>query len=431
MSGLAAIGASRTRELWVGEAGVNSDVHRESRFDIHFADTASGHCVTAAVVLDPEWRGIRGAFVPHELSRAFFSVVFAERPDCVVIESVSGASLECARIAAALGLAVAIRLPGATRLAGVDAEGWRWFGATLAAADVLYRDAESVDERTLRSELPGLGPVLPALPAGLGGARVPSSGFGYEVYAVQRRDHRLLYAMQEPLVAHFAGCARVLDLGCGTGVFLEALRRAGSVATGIERNEFSGRYARALGHEVVCDDALRVLESASGEWDGIYCSHFIEHLPFEAAERLIAATARSLRPGGVALFVFPDPESIRSQLLGFWRDPEHVRFYHPELVATLAERYGLVVEYDSQRSEGRKVVPFGMQPPPCVPEGAPATWVERLLRRIGVVPFERFQMANARIERLEHAVEQLWAVNQTWAWDDNAVLRFRRTGLEG
>jgi len=430
MRGGAAVNRQVATELRIGEAGPDSGAgpSHARRFDIRFADTGAGAAV--AVELDPQWRDVRADFVPHALSRAFFSTLFAERPDRVVIEQVSSASLECARIAAALEFPVAIRIPDARQLAQIDEDAWRWLGATLAAADVLYGDANSADEQALRERAPGLRPVLPAVPADFQGTRAAPAGFGYEVYAVQRRDHRLLYEMQAPLVAHFADCARVLDLGCGTGVFLEALTCAGHAAVGVERNGFSARYAKSLGHTVRCDDALASLEAGQEAWDGIYCSHFVEHLPFEVVDRLIAAVARNLRLQGVALFVFPDPESIRSQLLGFWRDPEHVRFYHPELVATLAERYGLVVEYDSQQLPGRRVVPFAMEPPPR-PQEIPAAadgWRGRLLRALGGVPQSCLQAADARIERLERAVDQLWAVNQTWAWEDNAVLRFRRKG---
>ena len=224
---------------------------------------------------------------------------------------------------------------------------------------------------------------------------------------------------------------QVLDVGCGTGVFLEVLARHGLAAAGVERNEVSARYARSLGHTVIGEDALDYLATQRGAWDGIYCSHFIEHLPVDAAERLISETAAALRPGGVAVFVFPDPESIRSQLLGFWRDPEHVRFYHPELVATMAEVHGLEVEYDNQSTPGRRIVPFSLEPPlPEATEGEPdgGGWWSRSLRRLGIAPMAELQRARARSDTLELAVRRLWEVNQTWAWDDNAVLRFRKRG---
>lgn len=424
------------KELRVGEIGAHAgQVSGEAlRFDIRFIDTPGRSGDAHVAEVDPCWRTVRADFVPHSLSRAFFSMLFAERPDRVVIEHTSSASLECLRVAAALGFPVAIRIPEASRLDQIDAAALRWLAATLSMAEVLYRGPEPRDELVLRARLEGLpavlSEVLSEVPMDFDRGRAAPGRFGYEVYAVQRRDHALLYRMQAPLVAHFEGCERVLDVGCGTGVFLEALARQGCTAIGVERNDFSARYAGSLGHRVQHEDALTALESGREVWDGIYCSHFIEHLPFEAVDRMVAAIARSLRPGGAALFVFPDPESIRSQLLGFWRDPEHVRFYHPELVATLAERYGLHVEYDSQQMPGRRVVPFAMEPPLVGHQGAPVTrgWRESLLRKLGVAPLRELRQAKARVESLEQAVEQLWAVNQTWAWDDNAVLRFRRQG---
>ncbi len=133
------------------------------------------------------------------------------------------------------------------------------------------------------------------------------AGFGYEAYAFGNRDHNLLLAMQARYAAHFGGCERVLDLGCGTGVFLEVLARQGLAATGVERNPMSVRFARSLGHTVVEADALAFLATQEAAWDGVYCSHFIEHLPVDAAELLLRRTAAALRPGGVAVFVFPIP----------------------------------------------------------------------------------------------------------------------------
>jgi hypothetical protein len=43
--------------------------------------------------------------------------------------------------------------------------------------------------------------------------------------------------------------------------------------------------------------------------------------------------------------VFPNPESVRMQLSGFWKDPEHVRFYHPELIGAVCGHYGLAMEH--------------------------------------------------------------------------------------
>lgn len=381
--------------------------------------------------LDGDFVPVGAVFAPFALVQAFVSGLLAGSPDKVVIETLSGASMELARLAFALGFDVAVRLPAAARFVTADAAALRWLGGLLSSVGTLLPPEIAEDESLLRDRLPSLPPCAVGQAPLRGVLPREASRFGYEAYAFGRRDHALLYAMQEGFVEHFRGCGQVLDVGCGTGVFLEVLARHGLAAAGVERNEVSARYARSLGHTVFGEDALDYLATQRGAWDGIYCSHFIEHLPVDAAERLISETAAALRPGGVAVFVFPDPESIRSQLLGFWRDPEHVRFYHPELVATMAEVHGLEVEYDNQATPGRRIVPFSLEPPlPEATEGEldRGGWWSRSLRRMGIAPMAELQRARARSDALELAVRRLWEVNQTWAWDDNAVLRFRKRG---
>lgn len=375
---------------------------------------------------------LRAHFAPFEPLREFVGLLLGLKPRGVVVEALSGVSAELARVALALGFPVTLRWPAAHRVAR-DASSLRWLQGLLRAATRCLPPADAADETALRTLLPGLPACVPA-DQGADGAAPPApavglqiAGFGYEAYAFGNRDHNLLLAMQARYAAHFGGCERVLDLGCGTGVFLEVLARQGLAATGVERNPMSVRFARSLGHTVVEADALAFLATQEAAWDGVYCSHFIEHLPVDAAELLLRRTAAALRPGGVAVFVFPDPESIRSQLLGFWRDPEHVRFYHPDLVTVMAAACGLALAHDGQRVPGRRVVSFELEPPlppPAAP--APHGWLHRGLARLGLATRDALQAERARVDALEHAVRRLWEVNQTWAWDDNALLCFRK-----
>lgn len=281
----------------------------------------------------------------------------------------------------------------------------------------------------------------------------------YAAYEFGLRDQGLLEHIQMPHVGHFKGCSRVLDVACGPGIFLQLLGEAGVAAEGVERNAAAVRYARGLGLQVHEADALSFLASGADDYDGLYCSHFIEHLPAEDAERLIRFAARRLRPGGVMVFAFPNPESIRSQLLGFWRDPEHVRFYHPEWVALVARSAGLEVLSGGQ---GHAVPAFDPEPPPVpgtqslppmrlptpvLSDGRGRRAWRWLLRRLGICSGRD---ASARLDALEARVawltaclegqqaglgalqvgmDRLWSVNRTWAWDDNACLVLRRPDL--
>ncbi len=403
--------------------------------------------------LHPRWRPFGADFQQQLANRFFTDELLSRRPEVILIGSLCGASMDMVRIGALLGYRVLIRVP---RLPLPQDERARlWLGDVEALAAGIVSSGDPVIDEAFRLGFPGC-TIAPSLDAAL--ASLPPTGadaraFGYGHYAFGLRDHGLLYRMQLPLAGHFDGCAEVLEVASGPAVFLEILRQRGIAACGVERDPASIRYARGLGFDVAEADALDYLAEVRGRFDGIYCSHFVEHLDIAGVERLIALIADALRPGGVALFVFPDPESIRSQLLGFWRDPEHVRFYHPDLIELMCRGHGLATEFHSHRADGRSVASFSFEPPlrpqppaalPAERQSPPPGRLERFLARFGLlhpaalrrleesarmhaaVQHEYIARLQNRVDELEAAVRSLWAVNQTWAWDDNAVIRVRK-----
>lgn len=392
-------------------------------------------------VVSSKWARIADDFGQQLLNRQFVKALLQKKPLTLQVNLLCGATLDFVRIASYLGLSVSVRAPEIEHLPIAGTRASRWLADAVRCASSISSEAADPCYGSLLALLPEAR-VLPVEEPNVvkGAEGLVRKQFGYEAYAFSQRDHALLFEMQRYHVDHFSKDAKVLDLGCGTGVFLEALSRAGIEACGVERNDLSVRYARGLGHEVVESGALEFLEETQFRFSGVYCSHFVEHLPFEAVERLIQGIARVLSPGGVAVFVFPDPESIRSQFLGFWRDPEHVRFYHPDLIELVCWMNELECEYQSQRLPHRKIVSFDMRPPwadETFERGGPLPAGEgllsRLLRRLGVATVasqekmrERLDVLEARDRVLRDAVSRLWDVNQTWAWEDNAVMRFRK-----
>ena len=90
---------------------------------------------------------------------------------------------------------------------------------------------------------------------------------------------------------------RVLDLGCGPGWYLRALREAGAAVLGLEYD--ADEIARA-DHPlpgVVRADAQR-LPFADSSVDGVFCSNMLEHVPDTRA--VLTEIARITRPGGWA-----------------------------------------------------------------------------------------------------------------------------------
>lgn len=408
-------------------------------------------------------RSLRSDFRHHALNRIVARELLSHRCGVLWLRGSGACVLELARIAHLMNVQVVLEL---------DSDGGDllplspWLQDCLRSVSLLVHTGSLVDE--VASEAPrACSPaealvVLSSNPGSAARASSEGTTFDYSLYEFLQRDQPLLMRMQSSHVGLFEGCGNVLDLGCGAGLFLALLQERGIGAKGVERNERIAAYGRAMGLSIATQDALEYLQHTEGH-DGIYCSHFVEHLPFEALVDLIRNISAALAPAGVAVLVFPDPESIRSQLLGFWRDPEHVRFYHPELIETLALANGLTLEWSSCQAEPHRIASFSEEPPPVDllpldarhrgassagtgtvassgPGGraAPAGAVWRrwfggrqrqLESRIAALE-GALQMQHKAMQQLLERTEQLWAVNRTWAWQDNAVLKFRKMSEE-
>jgi len=136
----------------------------------------------------------------------------------------------------------------------------------------------------------------------------------------------------------------VLELGPGRGEFLDLLRAAGVAAYGVDVDEGMVERAVAAGHDVRLGDAVEHLEHAPARsLGGVFCAHFLEHLAPGDVARVYAAAARAIRPAGAFVAVVPHAGSLSVLGYDFWRDPTHVRFYDPMLLAFFAAQAGLDV----------------------------------------------------------------------------------------
>jgi O-antigen chain-terminating methyltransferase len=129
-----------------------------------------------------------------------------------------------------------------------------------------------------------------------------------------------------------------------------------------------------------------------------------------------------LDPGGVFVSVLPNPGSIRLHLFGFWRDPEHVRFYTGNLIASICQHYGLSVEYSNEEEtpnllETPRLEPISARPSVSSWKGF---WKEN---RAEILLLE----LNRKIEEFNQKIEKFSeAINKMWARDDEVVLVCRK-----
>jgi 2-polyprenyl-3-methyl-5-hydroxy-6-metoxy-1,4-benzoquinol methylase len=114
--------------------------------------------------------------------------------------------------------------------------------------------------------------------------------------------------------------SRVLDLGSGSGEFLDLMRREGHEALGIEPGESFAAHAReAYGSELICKPWQEVT-LPSGRFDVITAHHVLEHLrePVSAMAQL----ADWLADDGAIYLAVPDGEAQRERTF------QHFHFAH-------------------------------------------------------------------------------------------------------
>jgi SAM-dependent methyltransferase len=121
---------------------------------------------------------------------------------------------------------------------------------------------------------------------------------------------------------------RALELGCGTGIFLERVARSGAAIVGIDLSEDLLAKARArmrpFANVVLARGNAETLPYPDASFDVVYGSSVLHHLDLDAALR---EAHRVLRPGG--RIVFAEPNAINPQLVLLFR------------VRHLRERFGV------------------------------------------------------------------------------------------
>jgi SAM-dependent methyltransferase len=189
-------------------------------------------------------------------------------------------------------------------------------------------------------------------------SRLESDYYAFMGYDSDRARAALTHYTQ------FFPAGPVLELACGRGEFLDVLRDAGIPVRGVDLDEGMVERASSAGHDVVLGDAIAHLEGVEpGSLGGVFCAHFLEHLEPADVARVYRAAARALRPAGAFVAVVPSAGSLSVLGYDFWRDPTHVRFYDPMLLAFFAGQAGL-----STTEAGGNPRNDPGPPPPLVPQ---------------------------------------------------------------
>lgn len=143
-----------------------------------------------------------------------------------------------------------------------------------------------------------------------------------------------------PLMALYAP-AKVLDLGCGRGEWLQLTQSKGFQAFGVDLDDGMLQACTERGFSVIQGDAIEYLcaqpDSSVAVVSGF---HVAEHIPFELLNTLVQEALRVLKPGGLLILETPNPENLVVGTANFYLDPTHQRPIPPLLLEFLPNHHG-------------------------------------------------------------------------------------------
>ena len=125
--------------------------------------------------------------------------------------------------------------------------------------------------------------------------------------------------------------ARILDLGCGFGLFLDFLRSEGyKNTTGVDACRANVKICESRRLSVSREDNQALLEQHPQEFDCINLNYVLEHYDKEDALRLLEAVNASLNPGGTTLIMVPNMGNPITATRNLYMDITHEVSYTEE-----------------------------------------------------------------------------------------------------
>jgi glycosyltransferase involved in cell wall biosynthesis/SAM-dependent methyltransferase len=166
-------------------------------------------------------------------------------------------------------------------------------------------------------------------------------GEGYRAFEdIFRGSEEQVRAGQQAYLPLFEGCEWVLDVGCGRGEFLDALRDRGIAGRGVDLDPTMVQRCVEKGHEVELADAASYLAGVEdGTVPGVFAAQVIEHLSARELDDLLALAQRKLAPGGVLVMETVNPHNPAA-LKAFWTDTTHHHPLFPEVTLALCRLHG-------------------------------------------------------------------------------------------
>lgn len=139
--------------------------------------------------------------------------------------------------------------------------------------------------------------------------------FHQHIYAPTAERRRGLMVERCAMLGAYVRHGRVLELGCGIGLFLDALREAGYAGEGVEVLPYPIEQCHAKGH-VIHAQPIQQLSPAEGAYDAIVGWEVIAH--FYDLPAVMRQLVAALRPGGYLMLTTPNASGLEYDRI--WSD---------------------------------------------------------------------------------------------------------------
>jgi 2-polyprenyl-3-methyl-5-hydroxy-6-metoxy-1,4-benzoquinol methylase len=144
------------------------------------------------------------------------------------------------------------------------------------------------------------------------------------------------------LVERLSNGKRLLDVGCGTGHFIDYCQQHDWQISGVEPNETARKQAE---NKTSIEISPELNDVVGGTFDVITLWHVLEHLP--SLEQTMNKLKSLLAPNGILIIAVPNyqayEESIFKENWAAYDVPRHLYHFNQKAVITLADKYGLKV----------------------------------------------------------------------------------------
>jgi len=176
-----------------------------------------------------------------------------------------------------------------------------------------------------------------------------------EAFREGTRDHDVRQNI-DALLRHIEGPPpfAVLDFGCGPGRDLDAFRRLGHEAVGLEGTPAFVAMARAHSGCEVWEQDFLALDLPAERFDGVFANASLFHVPAAELPRVLAELRRALKPRGVLFASNPHGRDEEG-----WSGGRYGAYHAPATWARFVTDAGFALLDEYYRPEG---LPRARQP---------------------------------------------------------------------